>query len=127
MARPVRILCVDDERHILQTLGRFCRNEGHEMVAAVSVAEGLSLLALASMDVIISDFRMPGTNGLEFLREVARKWPRSGRILLSGCADLPAVNQAIKEGEIDAFIPKPWSRDELRTAIRTAAAKAIDS
>jgi two-component system NtrC family sensor kinase len=127
MNRPVRILCIDDERHILQTLGRFCRNEGHAMTAAVSVAEGLNILALESMDVIISDFRMPGMNGLDFLREVARKWPRSGRILLSGCADLPAVNQAIKDAEIDAFIPKPWSRDELRAAIRTAAARASGS
>ncbi len=120
MARPVRILCVDDERHILQTLGRFCRIEGHEMVTAVSAAEGLKILAGEAVDVIISDFRMPGMNGLDFLREVSRKWPLKGRILLSGCADIPAVNQAVKDGEVDALIPKPWNRDVLRTAIQAA-------
>jgi two-component system NtrC family sensor kinase len=125
MDKPVRILCVDDERHILQTLGRFCRNEGHGMASAASAAEGLEILVREAVDVIISDFRMPGVNGLDFLREVSRKWPLSGRILLSGYADIPAVNQAVKDGEVDAFIPKPWNRDELRTAIRTAAARAI--
>ena len=124
MDRLLHILCVDDERHILQTLNRFCRNQGYEIEAAASAAEGLIILTREPIDVIISDFRMPEMNGIDFLREASRQWPLTGRILLSGYADIPAVNQAVKDGEIDFFIPKPWNREELRRAIRTAAKAA---
>ena len=54
---------------------------------------------------------MPSMNGIEFLREVRAYWPDTIRIVLSGYADTTAIVQAINEGQIYKFIPKPWNDD----------------
>ena len=63
---------------------------------------------------------MPSMNGIEFLREVRAYWPDTIRIVLSGYADTTAIVQAINEGQIYKFIPKPWNDDELKIAISNA-------
>jgi two-component system NtrC family sensor kinase len=70
--------------------------------------------------VVISDFRMPGMNGVEFLSEVRRRWPDTVRIVLSGYADAGAVVSAINEGQIYKFVAKPWNEHELTVAVANA-------
>lgn len=121
MSEQVTILCVDDERNVLKALERVFMDEEYEIVIADSAAEGLAILANGLCpQVVISDYRMPGINGVDFLKEVCKKWPETVRIVLSGFADTAAVVDAINEGEIYKFIPKPWNDDELKVTIANA-------
>jgi response regulator RpfG family c-di-GMP phosphodiesterase len=119
-----RVLCVDDERNVLRALERIFMDDDYEILTACSGEEGLELLQAApQVQVVISDYRMPGMNGVEFLKEVYRAHPKSVRIVLSGYADTAAVVAAINEGQIYKFIPKPWNDDELRMTV----VKALES
>jgi response regulator RpfG family c-di-GMP phosphodiesterase len=114
----IRILCVDDERNVLRSLERIFLDDDYLILTAGSGEEGLELLSGAPQaQVVISDYRMPGMNGVDFLREVFRRHPETIRIVLSGYADTAAVVAAINEGKIYKFIPKPWNDDELRVTV----------
>lgn len=118
MNESIRILCVDDEHNVLRSLERIFIDDDYEILTAGSGEEGLSLLAeTPGVQVVISDYRMPGMNGIDFLKEVCNRWPDTVRIVLSGYADTAAVVSAINEGQIYKFIPKPWNDDELRVNI----------
>jgi FixJ family two-component response regulator len=124
MSNQIRILCVDDERNVLRALERIFLDDDYEILTACSGEEGLELLDAAQLvQVVISDFRMPGMNGVEFLKEVFKKRPETIRIVLSGYADTAAVVAAINDGKIYKFIPKPWNDDELRLTV----AKALET
>ncbi|GFO56754.1 hypothetical protein GMSM_37610 [Geomonas sp. Red276] len=117
----IRILCVDDERNVLRALERIFMDCDYEILTASSGEEALRLLAEAPVvRVVISDYRMPGMNGVEFLKEVCAQRPETIRIVLSGYADTAAVVSAINEGKIYKFIPKPWNDDELRLTVDKA-------
>jgi two-component system, NtrC family, sensor kinase len=121
MDEPVRILCVDDEISILKAMKRIFIDFDYEILTASSAAEGLGMLSdNQPIQVVVSDYRMPGMNGVEFLQEVCRKSPDTVRIVLSGYADTASIVSAINEGEIYKFIPKPWNDDELKFAIKNA-------
>ena len=113
-----RILCVDDERNVLRSLERIFLDDDYLIMTAGSGEEGLELLGEGpQVQVVISDYRMPGMNGVDFLREVFRRHPETIRIVLSGYADTAAVVAAINDGKIYKFIPKPWNDDELRATV----------
>ncbi|MBU5635245.1 response regulator [Geomonas sp. Red69] len=121
MNDQTRILCVDDERNVLRALERIFLDDDYEILTAASGEEGLQLLSESpQVKVVISDFRMPGMNGVEFLKEVFTRHPETIRIVLSGYADTAAVVAAINEGKIYKFIPKPWNDDELRVTVAKA-------
>lgn len=113
-----RILCVDDERNVLRALERIFLDDDYEILTASSGEEGLEILnGSEQVQVVISDFRMPGMNGVEFLKEVFKTHPDTIRIVLSGYADTAAVVAAINDGKIYKFIPKPWNDDELKMTV----------
>lgn len=114
------ILCVDDEPHILNALERFCRSEGFTMIRAASVAEGLLVLEHTPVAVILSDYQMDGTNGLDFLHEIRFRYPLTVGIILSGFIELPILTRAIENGDIFNFLTKPWRREELSLLLRAA-------
>lgn len=122
MTNPLRLLCVDDEPQILASLRRFCRNQGFEMLATESAQEALTIVAREPVTVVLSDFRMPQMNGLELLRRIRERCPGVAGIILSGYADIPVVSQAIQQGDVYAYTPKPWDREELAALILKAAA-----
>ena len=115
----IRILCVDDERNVLRALERIFLDDDYEIVLAGSGEEGLEIMEESgAFQVVISDYRMPVMNGVEFLKAVYERWPETVRIVLSGYADAGAIVAAINEGHIYKFIPKPWNDDELRVTIQ---------
>jgi len=121
MGDQIRILFVDDEKNVLRSLERTFLDEDYEILTANSGPEGLQTLHdVPDIQVVISDYRMPEMNGVEFLRQVRKQWPDTVRIVLSGYADSASIVSAINEGQIYKFIPKPWNDDELKVTIVNA-------
>ena len=121
MGEPTRILCIDDEQNVLRSLTRLFLDDPYEILTAPSGAEGLLILdRCGNVPVVVSDYRMPGMNGVEFLSEVRKRWPETVRIVLSGYADTGAIVSAINEGQIYRFVAKPWNDDELRVTVANA-------
>lgn len=106
------ILVVDDEVEIGKALRRLLRAE-FDVEVATSGTEALERLAHTPVDLVLSDFRMPGMNGAELLMEVKRLYPATVRAMLSGYADFNSVLAAVNDGEIVRFIRKPWDDVEL--------------
>lgn len=117
---PATLLLVDDEPSILSALRRLLRPTGHTVLTATSGAEGLALLATQNVALVVSDMRMPGMDGAQFLEQVRAKWPDTVRLLLTGYADMTSTIDAINRGEIYRYIAKPWDDHELLLVIRQA-------
>jgi len=121
MEHEVKILFVDDEPNVLRALERLFIDEEYTILTAESGEAGLRLLAeYEPVPLVVSDYRMPGMNGVDFLKSVYDRWPETVRIVLSGYADTAAVVSAINEGHIYKFIPKPWNDDELKVTLAKA-------
>lgn len=114
------LLLVDDEDNILSSLRRLLRREGYTILTANGGKAGLEVLAAHPVDVIVSDQRMPGMTGVEFLRKAKDMYPDSVRMVLSGYTDLQSVTDAINEGAIYKFLTKPWDDAMLRANIEEA-------
>ena len=90
-------------------------------MTASSAKDGLSILSdVMPVWVVISDYRMPEMNGIEFLKHVNRRWPDVVKVILSGYGDSGKVIPFIDEGKIDKLILKPWNNNELRVSITNA-------
>ena len=121
------LLLVDDEPNILASLKRLLRRDGYHILTANSGQEGLDVLASNAVDVIVSDQRMPGMLGADFLRKAKLLCPQTIRIMLSGYTELQAVTDAVNEGAIFKFLTKPWEDHQLREHIAEAfRLKGID-
>jgi FixJ family two-component response regulator len=122
MAEPERqrILIVDDEEAILETMG-FTFEDEYEVLTAPSARLGLEILEQKSpVAVVISDQRMPEMTGVDFLTAVYERHPDSTRIILTGFADMDAIIRAINTGHVYAYITKPWEHEELKQVVRRA-------
>ncbi|AHW60857.1 Response regulator receiver domain-containing protein [Draconibacterium orientale] len=125
------IVCVDDESIILDSLGEQIKNIfGDEYLyeAAENAEEGLEVIEELTEEevdvlVIVSDWLMPGKKGDEFLIEVHKKFPKIVKVMLTGQADEAAINNAIKNAELHAYISKPWSAEDLEKVIKTGLSK----
>ena len=119
--QQVTVLLVDDEENILRALQRLLMDENFSIETAASGEAALEKLqALENVGLIVSDQRMPGMNGAEFLgrsREIA---PDAVRILLTGYSDVSATIDAINRGGASRYLSKPWNDDELVQTVRDA-------
>lgn len=114
------LLLVDDEENIASALTRLLRRDGYSILRANGGLKGLEILAQNPVGVIISDQRMPGMTGTEFLSKVRELYPDTIRIVLSGYTDLNSVTDAINRGAIYKFLTKPWEDDLLRAHVEEA-------
>lgn len=114
------LLLVDDEPNIVSALKRLLRPDGYHILSAHSGQQGLDVLASHEVDVIVSDQRMPGMLGADFLRAAKVRYPHTIRIMLSGYTELQSVTAAVNEGAIYKFLTKPWEDDQLRGHIGEA-------
>lgn len=112
------LLLVDDERPILNALQRILRKETYRILTAESGDEALEMLAENGVQVVVSDFRMPGMSGVDLLREVKELYPHTVRVVVSGYADGRLIMDSINVGEVYRFLPKPWNDDELKVTLR---------
>jgi diguanylate cyclase (GGDEF)-like protein/PAS domain S-box-containing protein len=119
--KPARtLLLVDDEPNIVASLKRLLRSDGYQILTANSASDGLELLEKHKVDIILSDQRMPGMTGVDFLRIAKELYPDTVRIVLSGYTELQSVTDAINEGAVFRFLTKPWDDQQLRTYIEEA-------
>lgn len=120
---PPTILTVDDEPSVLSALRRLFRLQGYQTLQATSGAQGLELLKDHTVDLVISDMRMPEMDGVQFLERVRAHDPAAGRVLLTGYADISATIAAINRGEIQRYVAKPWDDQDLLLVVRDALAR----
>lgn len=111
-----RVLCVDDEPNILRALTRSLHGR-FEVDTAVGGHAGLEALAAGRYALVVSDMRMPGMDGLQFLAEVARRWPGTVRVLLTGMGDTAEADAALAGGVLHRVLAKPCPVDELRAEL----------
>lgn len=115
------LLVVDDEENILSSLVRlFEEEESFHVIAKNNAIDALSVLEQHSVDIIISDMRMPNMDGATFLAQAAVRWPDTSRMLLTGFADMESTIRAINEGNISHYISKPWDDDDLISKVHQA-------
>ncbi|MES2127959.1 MAG: HD domain-containing phosphohydrolase [Pseudomonadota bacterium] len=114
------VLCVDDEPNILSSLRRLLRPHGYRVLLAESGAAGLAALEQEAVDLVISDMRMPGMDGAQFLEKVRARWPDTMRMLLTGYSDITSILAAINRGEIYRYITKPWDDNDIVLVVRHA-------
>jgi two-component system response regulator HupR/HoxA len=120
MARaPLSVLVVDDEQRSLETLRRTL--EDHFTVfTAASADEGKAVMEHEFIHMVLSDQRMPGTSGVEFLRGVRAQWPDTVRMILSGHTDAQDIIAGINEAGIWQYLLKPWHPDQLLLTLQSA-------
>lgn len=112
------ILVVDDEAQIVTALGRGLTRVGHEVSAARSAEDGLSMAATRSPDLVLLDLQLPDLDGIEVVKRL-RSWTNVPVLLLSGNGTDRARVAALDAGA-DDFIDKPFSMDELRARVGAA-------
>src|SRR5215831_7191938 len=121
-----RLLFVDDEQRVLNSMRVMFRREV-ELFLASHGAEALDIVKDKNIDVIVADHRMPKMTGVEVLSKVRALSPRTVRILLTGYADLDAVEGSINESEVFRFLTKPCAPKQLREVIELAAKLARET
>lgn len=127
MCKPV-ILCVDDERVVLESLKAQLRSafgNFYQYEVAEDADEALELIAeFVEEDVtiilIVSDWLMPGMRGDDFLINVHQQYPKIVKIMLTGQADAAAIERAVQEASLYRCLFKPWSEAELVEAVQSA-------
>lgn len=121
-SRAPRILFVDDEKPILNSLQRLARSQKWKTSGAESGENGLEFLEDQPYDVVVSDMRMGGMDGATFLSEVKDRWPDTIRILLTGYSDIDALENAVNNASIFNYITKPWDEKILAQVIERGVA-----
>jgi len=117
-----RIMMVDDEENILRALRRTLAQDGYQVEDFARPEAALERARGVRFDLVLSDFRMPGMDGVAFLNAFKKLQPDAARIIVSGQTDLEGLQAAINEAEIYRFVEKPWEQYDLRTTVRQALA-----
>jgi len=117
--KKITILYVDDEENNLISFKANFRVK-YKVHIAISGDEALKIMEKNTVDIIITDQRMPQMTGVQFLEKVLEKYPDPMRILLTGYADMSAVVDAVNKGKIFHYLNKPWSEEELDMTINRA-------
>ena len=118
------LLLVDDDENLLHGLARALRRQPYQIYTAKGAEEATWVLKGRSVDVIVTDEKMPGMRGTELLAWVADHYPEVMRIMLTGHASVEVAVRAINEGGVFRFFVKPCREVDLAIAIRKALEKS---
>jgi DNA-binding NtrC family response regulator len=116
-----KLLLVDDEQNVLHALQRELRGQ-FEVETFDDPTAALEHSKDTPFDLVIADYKMPGMNGLEFLKKFGQLQPDAARLVLSGEADIDVLVRTINETHIYRFLAKPWEKAELLSSIQQALA-----
>ncbi len=114
------LLIVDDDENLLQSMKRALRKEPYNLYFTAGAGQALEQISAASMDMVISDYQMPGMNGLELLQKIKESYPEILTIMMTGVEDVNIAVKAINDAGVYKFIIKPWSNEDLKITIRRA-------
>ncbi|RYX84406.1 response regulator [bacterium] len=117
--KKINILFIDDEENNLISFKAVFRLKYH-VITAINAADALHILDTETVQIIITDQRMPNMTGSEFLEKVLEKYPDPIRILLTGYSDISAVIEAVNRGKVFHYLTKPWNETELDQTIQNA-------
>ncbi|MDZ7845748.1 MAG: response regulator [Owenweeksia sp.] len=117
MEKKISVLYVDDEAHNLKSFKASFRRD-YNVFTAESGQEGLEIFNNEDINVILTDQRMPGMTGIEFLVEVKKIDSEPMRILVTGFTDINAVIDSINRGQVYRYLTKPWQEEDLKNTIR---------
>src|ERR1051325_9838840 len=116
-----KILVADDEQNLRRVLVAMLRRDGHDVVQAASGVEAIE--RLSEVDVVITDLRMPGADGMEVLRTASKGFPQVPVIMITAYGSVGQAVEAIKAGAFD-YIEKPFEQDAIRTIVEKAIGQA---
>ena len=121
--QAARVLVVDDEDAVRRTLVRMLQRRGMHVTDCPSAGQALEHLeaGLAPV-VVISDFKMPVMDGVEFLSRVKQRWPRIRRVMITGFSEPEALQRAINEAQVHRFLAKPWDHAALLQVVEDCVA-----
>lgn len=114
-----RILFIDDEDANLRIFRSTFRWE-YDVITASSAEQAKEILYKQKIDLIITDQRMPGVTGIEFLESIISDFPDIPRIIITGYTDVESIIEAVNKGKIFQYINKPWKKDEVQIVIEKA-------
>jgi DNA-binding NtrC family response regulator len=113
------VLVIDDEEMVAMTLQGLLELETrYRVLSFTDPIKALAALESEKIDVIVSDFMMPGMDGITFLKHAREKKPMTTRILLTGYADKENAIRAINEAGLYYYLEKPWDNEHLKLVIR---------
>ena len=117
-----KVLLIDDEEANVRVLAISLRSDGHEVVTAYSGEEGLEVFDRESPDIVVTDIKMPGMDGIEVLKNIKENSPESEVIIITGHGDIDNAIEALKHGASD-FINKPVRDEAISLALKRAEDK----
>jgi response regulator RpfG family c-di-GMP phosphodiesterase len=116
MQNRIKVLYVDDEVNTLTLFkASFCKE--FDVLTAASGAEGLALLESNPVQIVVSDYRMPGMTGVEFLEEMLNSYKEPIRILISANTNADTIIDAVNKAQIYSYMSKPWDTQQIITTI----------
>ena len=114
--KNLKILLVDDDEWIRDSLSLFFEAEGCNLLTFETAEEGMEAVKQQAYDIVISDYKLPGMDGLEFLRRVKEKQPNAFEILVTAYANCEIEKEANAIGVKD-IIPKPFTSEDVETSL----------
>ncbi len=121
--RGAQILAVDDSESTLQVLERNLEQAGYAVLTVRSVDEAVPILERASIDLVITDLKMPKVGGLELIRHIRTNFPETAAIMITGYGSIESAIAAVKEGA-EEYLTKPFTDEELLSAVQKTLDKA---
>lgn len=118
----MKILLVDDDEWIRDSLCLLFEAEGCDLLALETAEEGLNALKYQNYDIIISDYKLPGMDGIEFLRQIQTSHPNAVKIIITAYMSDPLVSEGRKIGVHD-FIAKPFTSENLEASLARLTVK----
>jgi DNA-binding NtrC family response regulator len=120
-----KILVVDDEENVCQSVKKILGRKGYEVSHALTVNDAVKLIDDLSFDLVITDLMIPGTSGMELIQIIREKYPELDVIIITGYASIESAVKATKLGA-SAYLPKPFTPDELTKVTQRALSSRIN-
>lgn len=113
----ITVLFIDDEADILSSLNRLLRKEPYRKLFAENAITALELLACNPVAIVVSDFNMPGMNGLELMKRIKIRYPEIVHVIISGHNNIEEITESSNPGDVFRFVTKPVEPEMLKKII----------